>query len=482
MSGPWEKYASVDDSGGRPWEKYGDAPTKAAQEKQPLLETLRSGLATAPINMYLGAKQMFGGLDSIEQNILAQNKAAEKAAPVTSFMSNVLTAVPAMMIPGANTLAGAGIAGAGQALLQPVDGEQTLGNIAKGKAINTAIGGGLGVAGQAAGNRVAKYIGDTRTAAATQAALKAPRDAALAEGRAVGYVVPNSEVAPTFLGNKLESIGGKAALRQEATLRNQDVTNKLARQALKLADDQPITPGAVDRIRTKAGKVYEAVSDLSPQAAKDVESLKAARAESSGWYAAYNVSKRPDHLAKAKAADAEAKMLESWIDWHAVSAGKQDLLPQLVNARKEIAQAYTVERALNKTTGDVDARVLGRLYDKQKPLTDGLDTIGRFNQAFPKFTSPGAMTQVPGVNYLDAASIPTLGMMGALAAGHPAGALAGGLPLARGPARSLELAKFMQSTPKYGPGLLGRGMLELGAVAPSLLMRSAVPAGLLSAE
>jgi hypothetical protein len=306
----------------------------------------------------------------------------------------------------------------------------------------------------------------------------------LAESRAAGYVVPGSDVAPTFLGNKLESLGGKAAIKQEATIRNQEATNSLARKALGLADDQPVTVSALEKIRSTAGKTYDEVAKLSSQAAKDLEDLKAARAESKGWFDAYNRSMRPDDLAKAKALRDQADNLEGWIDWHAVNGGRQDLLPELIKARKEIAKAYTVERALNKATGDVDARVLGRMFDKQKPLTDGLDVIGKFQQAYPKFTGPAASTPAPGVSYLDAFSMPALGMMGAAAASHPAGAVAAGLPLLRGPARSLALSGMMQKPAQYGPGAIGNGLLDFYPAALPVLTRSAVPASsiLLSGE
>ena len=474
MANPFDQFDEKN-----PFDQFDVAP-----EKTPLLETLRNGLATAPINMYLGAKQMFGGLDPIEQNVLAQNKAAERAAPITSFVSNIATAVPAAMIPGANTLAGAGLAGAAQGLFQPVEGDQTLGNIAKGKAINTALGGAMGTAGQAAANKVVQFASGLRGDAAQQAALRAPKDAVLAEGRAAGYVVPGSEVAPTFLGNKLESLGGKAAIKQEATIRNQGATNALARKALGLAADEPITPGALEKIRTAAGQTYDEVAKLSPQAAKDLEALKSTRAEAKGWFDAYNRSMRPDDLAKAKALQAEADTLEGWIDWHAVSGGRQDLLPELIKARKEIAKSYTVERALNKSTGDVDARVIGRLFDKQKPLSDGLDTIGKFQQAYPKFTSPAVNTPAPGVNYLDAVSMPALAMGGAAVTGGPAGMLAAGIPLLRGPARSMVLSQAMQKPAQYGPGRIGNGLLNFAPAALPVLTRGAVPltAGLLAGQ
>lgn len=452
----------------------------------------RNGLASAPINAYLGIKQMFGGLDPVEENILSQNKAAEKAAPVASVLSNVGMAVPSLFVPGAQGIAGAGVVGAIQGLTQPVEGDQTLGNIAKGKLTNTAIGGTLGSAGQWGANKIAsavanKFAGETADAATLQA-RNALRDSALLEGRAAGYVVPQSHVSPTFLANRLESIGGKAAVGQEATIRNQSTTNALARQALGIPEDAPISAGVIDNLRKTAGQAYQKVAAISPQAADDLEALKIARNEATGWFNAYNRSARPDDLAKAKAARELSDQLETALEAHARTAGMPELIPALVDARKQIAKSYTVERALNKATGDVNAPVLGRLLDKGKPLSDGLDTIAKFNQAFPKVSKPAAGTQSPGVSFFEPALAGMAGATGQLLTGSPVGLLAAGLPLLRGPARSMVLSAPMQSAPSYGAGLLSTGANKLPKEVYDLLMRSgagyATPAmaGLLSAE
>lgn len=452
---------------------------QASQEKPAptsWFERQKAGLATAPINAYLGIKQKFGGLDSIEENILAQNKAAEKAAPGASLLSNVGLAVPAMFLPGANTIAGAGVVGAVQGLTQPVEGEQSFSNIATGTLANTAVGGALGTAGQYGANKVAGMFANRLTQqtadAASEKARNALRDTALAEGRAAGYVVPNSEVAPSFLGNRLESLGGKAAIKQEAAARNQQVTNALTRQALGLPDDTPISQGVLDNLRKTAGKTYQEVSALSPQAQADLEALKVARNEATGWFTAYNRSARPDDLAKAKAARQTADQLEAALEGHALSFGKQDLIPALRDARKQIAKTYTVERALNKSTGDISAPVIGRMFDKGKPLSDGLDTVGRFNQAFPKFTGAGASTPAAGVSKSEMLAGAMLGGVGVAGTGSPEGALAAALPLLSHPARAAALSSVLRKTPKYQPGLLTRGGAMLPEEVYGLLGRS----------
>lgn len=463
------------------WDTAKEKPVETS-----FLERQRNGLATAPINAYLGVKQFFGGLDPIEQNILAQNKAAEKDAPVASLVSNVGMLAPTLFIPGANTITGAGVVSAANGLIQPVEGDQTLGNIAKGKTINTAIGGAVGAAGQFGANKAAdfftKKLAD-KTAEMTAAQTRnSMRDAVLKEGQSAGYVVPQSQVQPTFLSNRLESIGGKAAVKQEATVRNQEVTNALTRKALGLSEDFPISQTALDGIRKTSGKAYQEVASLNPQAAADLEALKVARNEATGWFTAYNRSARPDDLAKAKAARELSDQLEKMLETHAKQAGREELIPALVSARKQIAKTYTVERALNKSTGEVSAPVLGRMLDKGKPLSDGLDTIAKFNQAFPQVSRPAAMTQTPGVSFAEPLTAGMAGLAGQALTGNPLGLMAAGLPLLRGPARSLALSKG--AAQNYGVGALTRGGAKLSPELLGLLARSGLPltGGLLAAE
>lgn len=420
----------------------------------------KGGLAAGPINAYLGAKQFFGGLSDIEKNVLQQNKEAADKAPVSNLVGNIGMTIPALFVPGANTLAGAGVVGAVNGLLQPVDGDQSASNILQGKAANTVIGGALGSGGQLLGNKAGGWIADRLTNKTAEAAkrqsLNAIKDSVLADGRAAGYVVPPSEVKPTFIGNRLESLGGKAAIKQEAALRNQATTNALARKAMGIADDQPISVSSLESIRKNSGMAYQDVADLSGIAKQDLEALKLSRNEAQGWFNAYNRSASPLDLAKAKAAREISDQLEESLRNEAVAAGRNDLLPSLIDARKQIAKSYTVQRALNPATGDISAPVLGRLYGKGKPLSDGLDTIGAFNQAFPKFTGAGPSTPAAGVSKAEMLSGGLLGIAGSAATGSPMGLLAAGLPLLSHPARAIALSGALQKAPQYTAGAIAR--------------------------
>lgn len=283
------------------------------------------------------------------------------------------------------------------------------------------------------------------------------------ESMDAGYVIPPNMLKPTLKNSVIESISGKQATQQFASTNNTEITEKLTRQALGIADDIPLTRGTMDDLRKTAGKAYADVSGLSPQAAADLEALKVARNEAQGWFNAYNRSASPDDLVKAKAARQLSDQLEAALENHAKSAGKDDLIPSLRAARKQIAKTYTVGRALNDASGTVDARVFGRLYEKGKPLSDGLETAGRFASAFPKAAMTPQQVGSPGAHNLKAGLSAALGGAGFIGAG-PLGMAAAAAPFLAPPmARSIMFSKGAQQgllNQSGGGGLLGGALDE----------------------
>lgn len=115
-------------------------PAKEKPAEKSTLESIKGGLASAPINAYLGAKQLFSDLTPVERDVLKQNREAEKDAPVSSFVSNVGTYLPAMLVPGANTVVGGALIGGATGALQPTDeGENRLANTVVGAVGGAAI-------------------------------------------------------------------------------------------------------------------------------------------------------------------------------------------------------------------------------------------------------------------------------------------------------------------------------------------------------
>lgn len=278
-----------------------------------------------------------------------------------------------------------------------------------------------------------------------------------------GYVIPPNMVAPSFKSQVIESISGKLATQQVASVKNVQTTDKLVRQALGIADDVPLTQATLEKLRKTAGKAYGEVGSLSQQAAADLEALKVARNEAQSWFKSYNRTASPIDLAKAKQFRSEAENLENWLEFHAASAGKSGLIDDLRAARKEIAKTYTVGRALNDAAGTVDARVLGRMHEKGLPLSDGLDIAGKFASAFPKVAISPQQMGSPAAHNLKSFGSLLMGTGGYAAMG-PAGIAAAAVPfVAPAVSRSIMFSGPVQRSLAAAPaqGLLSQSIEEL---------------------
>lgn len=308
------------------------------------------------------------------------------------------------------------------------------------------------------GVRGAAQVGQRRVAeAATKEAQNVVRDNTLADAQQAGYKVPPSSVNPSFLNNRLESVAGKAAVKQDAALRNQEVTNTLVAKELGLPPETALTPGKLEKYREAAAQPYREVAALSPNAKTALDMLKQARHDASAHYKHYERSADPSALAKAKQFDADVQTLDGMIAQEAQAAGRPELVQALAEARAKIAKSYDVERALNVGDASVDARAIGRMLDQGKPLGGNLKTIGAFAEGPGRqVTREAAAVPSPGVSGTDAFASAILGTIGAGHMGAP-GILAGGLPLLRAPARNLALSRFWQGTmaqPNYNQGSL----------------------------
>lgn len=291
---------------------------------------------------------------------------------------------------------------------------------------------------------------------AAEQAKRQVRDQTLKEAREEGYVTPPSQSNPSFVGNRLESVAGKAAVKQEATIRNQDVTDKIARREAGLRPDEPITEKNLSARRDVLSEPYRQVAGLSSRAQVALEQLKQARHDANNYWQHYDRSADPNSLAAAKNFDQKAGAYERVLEQEASRAGKPQLIQELRGARQNIAKTYDIERAINVGDGTVDARVLGRAMDKGKRLTGGLETVAKFAQGpGAQVSRPSGLTPAPGVSALEPAAATIFGLQG--------GAAAAGLPLARGPVRHMLLSDWYQNTfgqPTYTPSMLPEGQLQ----------------------
>jgi hypothetical protein len=312
------------------------------------------------------------------------------------------------------------------------------------EAIRTSGGGSGGLATRAAGGAIVGGTGSAmidQESAGTGAAIGAaipvvgaglskvfssgaqqtPEvSAAINAARDVGYVIPPTQASPTLMNRILEGTAGKLTTAQNASARNQEVTNKLAAKSLGLPEETPITVEVLDGIRKTAGEAYDALTSLPVKKgskadtlmnvpavakidpAKMVYDLRVARADSNAYYKNYARTADPEALTKARNLKAEASRIEDALENYAKALGHNDLLPELRNARQLIAKTYTVESALNQTTGSVNAQKLASDLNKGKPLSAELKQVAEFSQRFPKAArTPEQMGSLPQFSPLD---------------------------------------------------------------------------------
>ncbi len=293
--------------------------------------------------------------------------------------------------------------------------------------------------------------------------LMGPKLKVLQEAQKKGYVVPRSEVAPGFLNNRLEGIAGKAALGQESVLRNQQAVSAQARKAIGIAPDKPITGAVIDKAIKKNYAPYEKVAELEtqPSLARGysinttpqtnskalLQELKQARRDSSAYYTtAATQGGNPEIIAKADALAKRSKEIEQIFKDRARSAGKPELVKELVQARKNIAKVYDVDKARNVSTGEIDPVVIGKSLDKApKKITGELKQIGEFQQAFPKYAKAGEGAQTPGVSKIEATTAVAGGFGGTAVGGAVGGFIGSLLPFVSTPVRNYLLSPGYQA-------------------------------------
>jgi hypothetical protein len=326
-----------------------------------------------------------------------------------------------------------------------------------------------------------------------QQKLNAVRDATLREGQAQGFVVTPGSVTPTVGNILLERIGGKTRVEQLAGVRNQQVTDSLARRAIGLPDDAPLTRDAMRDIRAQeyaAGyaplaNIGRVVADADfKQALQDVTNAFTGASKSFKGAAPQDVQKliKPYSVADFDAADAIAatrtlrenarnnfqkgegalaraqiavsNALEGQLERSLQAANNPQataLLDGFRNSRKRMAVSHAVEDAIVEGTGSVDARKLASDFQKGKLLTGELETAAKFANTFRRVvTTPGAVG-TPAAQTFGGMGIGTRGMIGGAAGGAFGGGL-GGVALGTAAAVAPELVslgaqRFMLSGP-----------------------------------
>jgi hypothetical protein len=521
--GPWDTGIKTPQALDRTLSGYGESAVNLGRGAVQRATELGQGLAASE-----GGASLDESAQAIAEqraNVAEQRRYdaplnATTAGKTGNLLGTVVNTVPALAIPGANTVAGASLIGGGLGALQPsTSNRETL--------INTGVGAGAGAAGQFVGNKASQFV--TNRLAARQSAAQAAqtqnavRDATLQEGRQAGYIVPPTDVNPSATATAVESFAGKAATRGAARAQNSVVTDQLVGGDLGLTPGAPITRQAVRAVRGPAGTTYDQVgaaagqfpSDaqyaadvakiaqganqlstkypgIGSQANQDIQALVkslsvtdhdgAAAVElskflrnraSTNFRAAFASGGDPEKLALARAQSAATDAIEDLIGRRLSATGNGQLAQQWDNARTLIAKSYQAESAFKG--GHFDAVKLAAQMNKGKPVSGGMGIAARFGDSFP--AAAGIPKGGVGVSKLGATVA-----LGGLVTGHP---LLAALPFASAGTRGALLSGAGQrlfASPSYAPGLMGTGALNAvgragrygGLLAPaSALVQSA---------
>lgn len=384
------------------------------------------------------------------------------------------------------------------------------------------IGAATPVAVQGAGS-VMKAIGGAIRGPAAPAGIQQAAQAA----QQAGYVIPPTQVRPNLMNRILEGTAGKLSTAQNASARNQGVTNRLAASAVGLDPTQPITKDSLKAVRDVAGEAYEAlkgrgsfavddeylrtvaglgnknalineafpgirgggmhgdpvdglVKSMTPtgenlSAEATVEAIKQLRFQAKGNMKNFQ---DPVKLELGRAQSNASEALESLIERNLANSENPELLGRFKDARQLIAKTRTIEDALNGASGNVDASKLAQALKRGRPLSGDLLAIAQFASRFPKAAQTvEKMGSLPQTSPLDWA----LAGGTSAATANPLGMLMMGVrPAARAAALSGPVQRGLLAQP--GPVGTAVGGLLRAPATDGLLGLSARTAPLLSID
>lgn len=411
------------------------------------IPTLMAEGVAAPLRALTGGKY-FPSPTAVLQEKMTQAGLPEPANAPERFSTAITSALAGM----GGTLGAAGavnptsIVGQGvrdTLLQQPVRQAVAAGTgAASGQAAAEAGAGPVGQMGATLAGGMAPFAPQMMAGRPSPETLQTRQTAA--QGREAGYVLPPQQVNPSVTNKLLGGFSGQARTEQAASLKNQTVTNRLARQDLGLPQDAPLNEATLESFRNRVSGPYREVEALLPNGKSLMEQLKTARANANDWWKHYNRDAHPESKAKAIQFSQDAQAIEATFESAAQASGKPDLLGQLRQSRTQIAKSYDYERALNQDTGNIDARMIGRARDKGAPQTGPMRTIGSMANAFDRSMQSMDGRTPPFVSPLDAATA-TVPLAGAIMSGRPEVAALSALPFLRPAVRAGILSEPYQT-------------------------------------
>jgi len=454
-----------------PMEALKNVPKSAAQtvfgmyqaitQPEETINTIGDALAGGVYNVL--PKEIVGFIDKFDSNPANKERAINTANAVGGIykdrygdwekIKRTMAEDPVGAISDLSLLFSGGAAGAGK-----------LGMAKTAGALNTAA---------AATNPINAIAKPIEMAAKSKNALSqlqketnAVRDANVLAAQKEGFVVTPGSLTPTGANVVKERIAGKTNLEQLASIKNQQVTDKVVRRAVGLPENAPLTPESMKSIReVEYNKGYVPIKNLGNIAADNayLDDLANIEAKYTGPSKSFPEAV-PDEVGKLiskymvdkfDAADAvdviknlreqasanfrkgENALAKSQLDISTALEGQiartletssdpklANLLEQFKTSRQRMAISHTVEDAIRVGSGSVDAKKLGRDIQNDKYMTGDLKTVAEFANTFPRVNAPATTIGTPG-----AGSVLGRSFSGALGAGTGLVA-SGGNPLA----------------------------------------------------
>jgi hypothetical protein len=455
--------------------------TNVQEQPRPLESALAGATKSFIDPLVAGAQLVTGGnlgTSQLAQNLDKQADVYYEANPASYIAGRVGGALApaaaitkgAGMIPSfarANPVMQGAALGATSGLTTPINtgatGAEMYQDVGQNVAVGTALGGVIPGIGQLPsmlrGKAPSPQLADSITKA-----------------RDLGYVIPPTQANPSILNRFMEGVAGKISTAQNASARNQEITNKLAAKSLGLAEDTVITPQVLADLRTTAGNAYknlgfagQVITDKSYAQALDdiakpfvvaakgfpdappspvlnlVQSLKSPSFDATAGIekvrqlrTAADDAFRSGNTDIGRASKKAAEAIENALENHLSKTNQGDLLNKFRDARQLIAKTYSVEKAANATTGTIDAKKLAAQLQRGKPLSAELKDIAQFSQAFPKASqATEAMGSLPQLSPLD--------YFAGLVGGVSTGGVGAGAILARPALRAAALSSPVQN-------------------------------------
>jgi hypothetical protein len=368
-------------------------------------------------------------------------------------------------------------------------------------AVGTAVNTGIQSIPMLLGPLARAVPGESAAAAAARAraaALNVPKDAGVTAAREAGLKVTPSDAGAGPVARVIEGLSGEPKLAKLASKKNAPTVNDMIRRDVGLADDVPLSREALAAIRAEAGQAYEAVKNAGTvatdakfkadlyettksvdQAAKDfphrsenpfkkvmeglnrdsfdaasaVEEVKLLRSDADKAF-------RTGDKALGGAYKKAAQAIDDMLDRHLQKSGDPAMVEAVAKyreARERIAKTYAADKALNDSTGNIDAAVYAKALKDGKKLSGEARKVGELAQQFPRSMQRTERLGSTGPTIFDLLLGGGAGIIGTLLGGAPGAAglaMAGARPGMRAGLLSGPVQSAMTKPRTYGqPGL-----------------------------